>query len=86
MNLFQSINNALDTALAADSTAVIFGEDVGFGGVFRCTIGLQDKWVIVCTSRRAPDSDLTPDTYPANAAAVLTPDSPRTPSIRLTLR
>lgn len=23
---------------------VIFGEDVGFGGVFRCTIGLQDKF------------------------------------------
>ncbi|KAF0311492.1 2-oxoisovalerate dehydrogenase subunit beta, mitochondrial [Amphibalanus amphitrite] len=43
MNLFQSVNSALDTALATDSTAVIFGEDVGFGGVFRCTIGLQDK-------------------------------------------
>lgn len=24
--------------------SVIFGEDVGFGGVFRCTIGLQDKY------------------------------------------
>ncbi|UYV63282.1 BCKDHB [Cordylochernes scorpioides] len=24
--------------------AVIFGEDVGFGGVFRCTVGLQDKY------------------------------------------
>lgn len=23
---------------------VIFGEDVGFGGVFRCTVGLQDKY------------------------------------------
>ncbi|CAG2058950.1 unnamed protein product, partial [Timema podura] len=23
---------------------VIFGEDVGFGGVFRCTLGLQDKY------------------------------------------
>lgn len=22
----------------------MFGEDVGFGGVFRCTIGLQDKY------------------------------------------
>lgn len=24
--------------------AVIFGEDVSFGGVFRCTVGLQDKY------------------------------------------
>ena len=23
--------------------AVIFGEDVAFGGVFRCTVGLRDK-------------------------------------------
>lgn len=23
---------------------VIFGEDVGFGGVFRCTVGLRDKY------------------------------------------
>lgn len=44
LNLFQSINTALDHALATDDTAVIFGEDVGFGGVFRCTIGLQDKF------------------------------------------
>ncbi|KAK8380321.1 hypothetical protein O3P69_016730 [Scylla paramamosain] len=44
LNLFQAINNALDLALATDDSAVIFGEDVGFGGVFRCTIGLQDKF------------------------------------------
>ena len=24
--------------------AVIFGEDVAFGGVFRCTVGLKDKY------------------------------------------
>lgn len=24
--------------------AVIFGEDVSFGGVFRCTVGLRDKY------------------------------------------
>lgn len=23
---------------------VIFGEDVAFGGVFRCTVGLSDKY------------------------------------------
>ncbi len=26
------------------SPAVIFGEDVAFGGVFRCTVGLRDKY------------------------------------------
>ncbi|KAJ1522225.1 hypothetical protein ONE63_002533 [Megalurothrips usitatus] len=44
LNMFQAINNALDTALKKDDTAVIFGEDVAFGGVFRCTLGLQDKY------------------------------------------
>ncbi|XP_013778368.2 2-oxoisovalerate dehydrogenase subunit beta, mitochondrial-like isoform X1 [Limulus polyphemus] len=44
MNLFQSITNALDIALSSDTTAVVFGEDVAFGGVFRCTVGLQDKY------------------------------------------
>lgn len=44
MNLFQAINNALDIALSTDPSAVIFGEDVAFGGVFRCTVGLQDKF------------------------------------------
>lgn len=43
MNLFQAINNSLDLALTKNSSALIFGEDVAFGGVFRCTIGLQDK-------------------------------------------
>merc|ERR1712168_1529644 len=44
MNLFQSVTSALDNTLASDPTAVIFGEDVGFGGVFRCTVGLRDKY------------------------------------------
>lgn len=44
MNMFQAINNALDSALATDSTAMVFGEDVAFGGVFRCTMGLQKKY------------------------------------------
>jgi 2-oxoisovalerate dehydrogenase E1 component beta subunit len=43
-NLFQSINHAMDVALATDRTAVIFGEDVAFGGVFRATINLQQKY------------------------------------------
>ncbi len=41
MTLLQSITDAMDIALSTDPTAVIFGEDVAFGGVFRCTVGLQ---------------------------------------------
>lgn len=41
MNMFQAINSALDTALRQDDSTLIFGEDVGFGGVFRCTLDLQ---------------------------------------------
>lgn len=44
LNLFQAINNALEISLQNDPSAVIFGEDVAFGGVFRCTMGLQDKF------------------------------------------
>ncbi|KAI8824205.1 thiamine diphosphate-binding protein [Fimicolochytrium jonesii] len=44
LNLFQSVNEAMDIALATDQNAVVFGEDVGFGGVFRCTMGLQEKY------------------------------------------
>lgn len=44
LNMFQAINNALDITLKTDKTAMIFGEDVGFGGVFRCTVGLRDKY------------------------------------------
>lgn len=45
MNLLQAINNALDTVMAENDRAVCFGEDVGhFGGVFRATSGLQEKY------------------------------------------
>ncbi|EDV24980.1 uncharacterized protein TRIADDRAFT_25751, partial [Trichoplax adhaerens] len=44
LNLFQSLTNAMDIAMASDPNAVIFGEDVAFGGVFRCTLGLADKY------------------------------------------
>ena len=43
MNLFQAVNNAIDIALSEDPSAILFGEDVGFGGVFRCSVGLRDK-------------------------------------------
>lgn len=44
LNMFQSINNAMDIAMGDDSSTVLFGEDVAFGGVFRCSIGLQEKY------------------------------------------
>uniref|UniRef100_A0A914XMD0 Transketolase-like pyrimidine-binding domain-containing protein n=1 Tax=Plectus sambesii TaxID=2011161 RepID=A0A914XMD0_9BILA len=47
MNLYQAINNAMDKAMEKDPTAVVFGEDVAFGGVFRCSLGLQEKYGIV---------------------------------------
>ncbi|WP_336366196.1 alpha-ketoacid dehydrogenase subunit beta [Marinobacter sp. C2H3] len=45
MNMLQAINNALDTAMAANEKVLCFGEDVGvFGGVFRATSHLQEKY------------------------------------------
>lgn len=45
MNLLQAINNALDIEMSENDRAVCFGEDVGhFGGVFRATSGLQEKY------------------------------------------
>lgn len=44
MNLFTALNDAMKTALATDPTAVIFGEDVAFGGVFRCTVDLREQF------------------------------------------
>ncbi|MFQ3193704.1 MAG: 2-oxoisovalerate dehydrogenase E1 component beta subunit [Colwellia sp.] len=45
MNLLHAINNALEIAMTENERAVCFGEDVGhFGGVFRATSGLQEKF------------------------------------------
>ncbi|MGB0937326.1 MAG: alpha-ketoacid dehydrogenase subunit beta [Colwellia sp.] len=45
MNLLQAINSALDIAMQEDDKTLCFGEDVGhFGGVFRATSGLQEKF------------------------------------------
>ncbi|XP_046848362.1 2-oxoisovalerate dehydrogenase subunit beta, mitochondrial-like [Xenia sp. Carnegie-2017] len=44
MNLFQALTDAMDIVLSSDETAIVFGEDVAFGGVFRCTVGLRDKY------------------------------------------
>nr|KAF7406803.1 hypothetical protein H0235_014459 [Vespula pensylvanica] len=42
--MYQAINQALDITLKKDASAVIFGEDVAFGGVFRCTVNLQKRY------------------------------------------
>lgn len=45
MNLLQAINNALITAMDDNEKVMVFGEDVGhFGGVFRATSNLQEKF------------------------------------------
>lgn len=44
MNLCATITNTLDIAMKSDDKAIIFGEDVKFGGVFRCTMGLNAKY------------------------------------------
>ena len=45
MNLLQAINSAMDTAMKQDDRVLCFGEDVGaFGGVFRATSHLQEKY------------------------------------------
>ncbi len=45
MNMVQALNSAMDIMLERDARVVILGEDVGyFGGVFRCTDGLQRKY------------------------------------------
>ncbi len=45
MNMIQAINSALDITMGRDPNVLVFGEDVGyFGGVFRCTAGLQKRY------------------------------------------
>ncbi|MGS0726947.1 alpha-ketoacid dehydrogenase subunit beta, partial [Shewanella sp. 0m-11] len=45
MNMLQAINQALSSEMESDETMTVFGEDVGhFGGVFRATSGLQEKF------------------------------------------
>jgi 2-oxoisovalerate dehydrogenase E1 component beta subunit len=45
MTMIEAIRSAMDVAMGRDEGVVVFGEDVGFfGGVFRCTAGLQQKY------------------------------------------
>jgi 2-oxoisovalerate dehydrogenase E1 component beta subunit len=44
MNLMQAINDALSLSLSQDESVLVFGEDVAFGGVFRCTMKLAETY------------------------------------------
>ncbi|MEF0942252.1 alpha-ketoacid dehydrogenase subunit beta [Rhizobium sp. BR 362] len=45
MTMIEAVRSAMDVSMARDDNVVVFGEDVGyFGGVFRCTQGLQAKY------------------------------------------
>ncbi|WP_417468684.1 alpha-ketoacid dehydrogenase subunit beta [Maricaulis sp.] len=45
MNMIQALNSAMDTMMERDANVLAFGEDAGyFGGVFRVTAGLQEKY------------------------------------------
>ena len=43
-NFVGAINNALDNALSRDDKVCLFGEDVAFGGVFRASNVLLEKY------------------------------------------
>ena len=45
MTMIQALRSAMDVMLERDPKVVVYGQDVGyFGGVFRCTEGLQAKY------------------------------------------
>lgn len=45
LNIVQAVNQALENEMELDKTVVVYGEDVGVeGGVFRATVGLQEKF------------------------------------------
>ena len=45
MNLVEAIRSGLEAAMEADDDVILLGEDIGkFGGVFRATAGLQERF------------------------------------------
>ena len=45
LSMIEAINDALDIMLGRDPDVIVLGQDIGyFGGVFRCTAGLQEKY------------------------------------------
>ncbi|MFL5260347.1 MAG: alpha-ketoacid dehydrogenase subunit beta [Hyphomicrobiales bacterium] len=56
MNMVQALNSAMDVMLDRDPDVLVFGEDIGFfGGVFRVTEGLQQRY----GDRRVFDAPIT---------------------------
>jgi hypothetical protein len=56
MTMIQALRSAMDVMLERDPNVVVYGQDVGyFGGVFRCTEGLQAKYGNrACLTRPSP--------------------------------
>lgn len=44
MNLCTALNDAMKISMKEDETVSVFGEDVAFGGVFRCTVDLLEMF------------------------------------------
>ena len=45
MSMIEAVRSAIHESMTDDERVVVFGEDVGyFGGVFRCTAGLQEEF------------------------------------------
>lgn len=44
LNLYQAVNQGLEQFMDTHENSYIFGEDVKFGGVFRCTQNLHEKF------------------------------------------
>ncbi|KEG02835.1 2-oxoisovalerate dehydrogenase subunit beta, mitochondrial, putative [Plasmodium vinckei vinckei] len=44
MNMFTAINSAMHNVFEKDPKSILLGEDVAFGGVFRCSLDLRNKY------------------------------------------
>ena len=44
MSMYQAINDAITLILSENRNSAVIGEDIEFGGVFRCTIGLKEQF------------------------------------------
>jgi len=62
----EAINSALGFALKEEPRSLIFGQDVAFGGVFRCTAGLKEHF----GSHRVFNSPLSEQAIAGFAAGV----------------
>ena len=44
LTMVQAVNDALSVALGSDEDVLLFGQDVGMGGVFRASDGLRSRF------------------------------------------